>query len=73
LRRQNGRTWGNLGEVTRLVKKLPGGKALGVNEMHPAMLKAMDMTVLADMPLQCHMEVWDNTCVVADRGGGPHF
>jgi len=29
--------------------------------------------ILADMPLQCHMEVWDNTYGVADYGGGSHF
>jgi len=36
-----------LAEVSEVVKKLLGGKALGVDEIHPEMLKALDMEGLS--------------------------
>ena len=39
------------------------------------MLRGLDIVGLsfADMPLQCHMEVWDITCLMQNWGGGFHF
>lgn len=51
---------------------LPCGKA-GVAEIHPKMLKALDIVGLYFLTLQCHMEVSYSTCGVADLGGGSHF
>lgn len=39
----------SLAEVTGVVKKLPGGRLLDMDEIHPEILKALDMfELLAD-------------------------
>lgn len=42
------------------------GKA-GVAEIHPKMLKALDVVGMSFLTLQCHMEVRYSTCGVADH------
>lgn len=55
-----------------VIKKLPSGKAPGVNKTHPEMLKAMDIfwAVLDGMPVQCSMKIGNSDCGLADQGRG---
>ena len=53
--------------MAEVVKKLPVCMGPEVNKIYPKMLKVMDM---ADRPLQCCMEVWNNTCGVAENRKG---
>lgn len=59
-------------EGTEVIKRLPSGKALGVDEICPEGCRHCG-AVLADTPLQCCMEFSDSACRVADWSGGSHF
>lgn len=57
----------SLAQGSTVVKTLLSTKAPGVDETHPEG-SGHCRAVLADTHLQCHMEVMDSTCGVADRG-----
>ena len=60
-----------LAEVVEIVKKLPGFKAPGVDEICTEMLKALEIVELSW--LMRLFSVWDDAHGVADQGGGSHF
>lgn len=58
-----------MAEVVSVVKMFPGGRRLRVDKICSEMLKGKSGsgccgTVMVDMPLECHMEGWDNACGV---------
>lgn len=66
----------SLAEVSEVVQRLLSGKVPGVDEIHLEMDAEGSghcWTVMADTPLQCHMEVGDRVCGLAHRDGGSHF
>jgi len=63
----------SLVEVTEVVKKLFSGKAPGVDEIRPGMLKALDIVGLSWLTRLVNVVWRSGTVPVADQGGGPHF
>ncbi len=61
----------SLAEVSEVVKKLLSSKALGVDEIHPEILKGLDIVGLSCLT-RLFSVVW-SACGVADRGGGSHL
>ena len=62
----------SLAEVFEVVKKLLNGMSLGVDEICPEKLKALDMAIMAGTPVQCCMEIGDSACGLADQCAGSH-
>ncbi|KAK3558852.1 hypothetical protein QTP86_030442 [Hemibagrus guttatus] len=62
-------------EVTEVVQQLLGGKAPGVDEIHPEYLKSLDVVGLSWLTHLCNISVAvrDSASGLGDRGGGPSF
>lgn len=62
-------------KVLEVVKKLFGGRAPGVNEVRPEVLKALDVdiAVVADTTLQHRVDIRGSAAGLADCDGGPSF
>ena len=64
----------SLAEVAEVVKQLFSGKAPGVDEIRPEMLKALDIVGLSWLTRLCNVAWGSGTVPVAwQTGGGPHF
>ena len=57
-------------DVAEVVKKLLGGKAPGVDEVHSEFLRALDVVGLSWLTRLCSI-AWDSASGLADWGGGP--
>ena len=63
-------------DVTEVVKNLLAGRAPGVDEIRPELLKTLDVVGLSWLTRLCNIAwswSWAGTAGLADRGGGPSF